>query len=283
MTGRLRSLLARVTLRLWPFPLGVGAIMRLIRPPAPAQPVITRRLRGFPLRFRFQPGSPHGRLLYYRGLAEERLILKLRQLLRPGMTFVDVGANIGLYSVVAAHCVGPTGKVFAFEPQQSLAGRFWENVELNHLGNVIYEPVALGKTPGTSNLFQVSGHDGQATLRLRPEERSVGPVAVVTVRTLSDVLREHGVVSAHGMKIDVEGGELEVLEGFQDRMTAAPPRFIIFECINTHLARFGHRSHDLIAFLRRHGYTVYQPLRTRWAPVALDAVPTATDLLAIHR
>jgi FkbM family methyltransferase len=256
--------------------------MRLVRPPAPTQPILTRRLRGFPLRFRFSPGSPHGRLLYYRGLADERLILRLRQLLRPGMTFIDVGANIGFYSVVAAHCVGPTGRVFAFEPQQALAERFWENVTLNRLGNVIHEPVALGRTPGTSNLFQISDHDGQATLRLRPGERSVGPVAVVTVRTLSDVLREHGVASVDGMKIDVEGGELEVLEGCQDWMTAAPPRFIIFECIESLLARFGHRSHDLIGFLRGHGYTVYQPLRTRWAPVVMDAVPFPTDLLALH-
>ena len=256
--------------------------MSLIRPPTPTQPIVTRRLRGFPLRFQFQPDNAHGRLLFYRGLAEERLILRLRQLLRPGMTFIDVGANIGLFSVVAAHCVGPTGRVFAFEPQQGLAERFWENVNLNRLGNVIHQPVALGSTPGTSDLFQPTGHDGHATLRMRPEERTVGPVAVVTVRTLSDVLRKYGVVSVDGMKIDVEGGELDVLEGFQDWMTAAPPRFIIFECVTKHLVRFGHRSHDLIGFLQRHGYTVYQPLRTRWAPIVMDALPARPDLLALY-
>lgn len=256
--------------------------MRLLRPPSPTQPILTRRLRGFPLRFRFQPDSPHGRFLYYRGLAEERLILRMRQLLKPGMTFVDIGANIGLYSVIAAHCVGPTGRVFAFEPQQGLAERFWENMKLNRLDNVIHEPVALGRTPGTATLFQLSGDDGRATLRLRPEERSVGRVAVVTVRTLSDVLREHEVVSVDGMKIDVEGGELDVLEGSQDWMTVAPPRFIIFECIKMLLARFGHRSQDLIDFLRGYGYTVYRPLRTHWAPVLGDALPAQTDLLALH-
>jgi FkbM family methyltransferase len=256
--------------------------MRIIRPPAATQPVITRRLRGFPLRFRFNPGSAQGRLLYYRGLSEERLILKLRQLLKPGMTFIDVGANIGLFSVVAAHCVGPNGRVFAFEPQEGLAAPFWENMRLNRLSNVIHVPVALGSTSGTSHLFQISGNDVQATLRLRPDERSMSPGAVVPVRTLSDVLREHGVGSVDGMKIDVEGGDLDVLEGFRDWMVAAPPRFIFCEAIDRLLARFGHQSDDLIRFLRGYGYAVYQPLPTRWAPLAPEASVVANDVLAVR-
>ena len=256
--------------------------MRLIRPPVPTQPLVTGRLRGFPLRFRFDPSHVNGRLLCYRGMCEERLILRLRHLLKPGMTFVDAGANEGLYSVIAAHCVGPSGRVLAFEPQQSLAERFWENVRMNHLGNVILEPVALGRAPGVSNLFQVSRRDIHATLRLRPDERSVGPEVVVPVRTLSDVLREHGVASVDGMKIDVEGSEIDVLEGFESWMNTAPPRFIIAECIDVNLARFGHRSRDLVGFLQAHGYAVYQPLRARWAPVVMDAAPLRTDLLALH-
>jgi FkbM family methyltransferase len=282
VSDQLRSLLAHAALRLWPFQFGIGTIMGLIRPPVPTQPLVTGRLRGFPLRFRFNPAPVHGRLLYYRGLAEERLILRLRRLLKPGMTFIDVGANEGLYSVIAAHCVGPSGRVLAFEPQQSLAERFWENVTMNRLGNVIREPVALGSTPGVSKLFQTSRRDMHATLRLRPDERSVGPDVMVTVRTLSDVLREHGVASVDGMKIDVEGGEIEVLEGFDHWMKAAPPRFIFVECIDVHLARFGHRSRDLISFLQERGYALYQPLQAGWAPVVMEAPPLRTDLLALH-
>ena len=174
LTAQLRSFLAHAALWLWPFHFGIGTIMGLIRPPVPAQPLVTRGLRGFPLRFRFDPSPALGRVMYYRGLAEERSIVRLRQLLKPGMTFIDVGASVGLYSVVAAHCVGPSGRVVAFEPQQSLAERFWENMRMNRLGNVILEPVALGKAAGASTLFQVSRHDMQATLRLRPNERSVG-------------------------------------------------------------------------------------------------------------
>jgi FkbM family methyltransferase len=256
--------------------------MGLIRPPVPAQPFVTGRLRGFPLRFRFDPSTLNGRLLYYRGMCEERLIVRLRRLLKPGMTFIDAGANEGLYSVIAAHCVGPGGRVFAFDPQKSLAEQFWENVEMNRLKNVVLESVALGRAPGQSTLFQIGRHHGHATLRLRPDERSVGPEIVVTVRTLSEVLRQHGVASVDGMKLDVEGAEIDVLEGFESLMKAAPPRFIIAECIDAQLARFGYRGRDLVAWLQGHGYAVYRPLPARWAPVVMDALPLRTDLLALH-
>lgn len=282
LTAQLRALAARAALRLWPFHFGFGTIMGLIRPPVPTQPLVTRRLRGFPLRFRFDPSHVNGRLLYYRGMCEERLILRLRQLLKPGMTFVDAGANEGLYSVIAAHCVGPSGKVFAFEPQRSLGERFWNNVRMNGLNNVILEQVGLGGTPGQANLFQVSRRDIHATLRLRPDEQDVGPETTVPVRTLTDALRERGVTSVDGMKLDVEGAEVDVLRGFEGLMQARPPRFMIIECIDVNLARFGHRSRDLVALLQAHGYTVYQPLRTRWAPVVLDSAPLRTDLLALH-
>jgi FkbM family methyltransferase len=277
-----RSLLALVVLRLWPFPRGLDRIVRIVGLPAPAPRLVTRRLRGLPLSLRFNPRTCQGRFLYYRGLCDEALIHKLRQLLRPGMTFVDVGANIGLYSVVASHCVGPTGRVVAFEPQESLAELFWENVKCNRLDNVLLEPVALGRAAGTSSLFQVTENDGQATLRLRPEEQSLGPAEVVTVRRLSDVLRDRGIASVDGMKIDVEGGELEVLQGFEDWMTVAPPQFILVECISRLLGRFGHRSRDLVDFLRGHGYSLYEPWRDRWIPVAPAALPFAKDILALQ-
>jgi FkbM family methyltransferase len=202
-------------LRLWPFSFGLEGLVRLIGLPAPAPGLITRPLRGFPPRLQFNPRTYQGRFLYYRGPYEEPQIRTLRRLLRPGMTFVDVGANIGLYSVVAGYCVGPAGKVIAFEPQQGLADVFWENVRINGLDNVIREPVALGRMAGMSSLFRVNDNDGQATLRLRPDERSVGAVVVVPVRRLSDVLHEHNIASVDGVKIDVEGGELEVFEGFE--------------------------------------------------------------------
>jgi len=272
-----------VVVRLWPVPYGVTRILRVIRPPpVRAAQLLTTRLRGFPLQLRFDPRGAQGYFLYYRGVYEERLLRKLRQLLAPGMTFVDVGANIGLYSVVAGHCVGPRGLVLAFEPQAELAPVFWENVRMNRLSNVRHAAIALGRTAGVSSLFRVNDSPGQVSLRLRPDERSVGPAAVVTVRTLSEALREQGVVSVHGMKIDVEGGDLDVLEGFREWLAATPPKFIFCECIDRLLARFGHRSEDLIRFLRGYGYVVYYPSRTRWALLEADAGSVTHDLLALH-
>jgi FkbM family methyltransferase len=280
--ARLGSLVAYVALRFWPFRFGLGTIIRVVGLPAPRQALVTRRLRGLPLRLQFNPRSCQGRFLYYRGQYEERLIAKLGELLRPGMTFVDVGANIGLYSVIAAHLVGPAGRVLAFEPQASLEPVFLANVRMNDLANVTLERVALGSVSGTSDLFQVTDYDVQATLRLRPDEQSVGAAVRVPVRTLSEVLRAHGIAAVDGMKIDVEGGELDVLQGFADAFATAPPRFIVFECIDALLLRFGHTGAELIEFLRARDYTVYEPRRRGWAPVALDGSPLSKDMVAIR-
>ena len=89
MIGRLRSFLVHAALRLWPLRFGLGRVIRVVGLPEPGTTFATRSLRGLPLRLQFDPRSCQGRFLYYRGLYEERSILKLRELLRPGMTVVD--------------------------------------------------------------------------------------------------------------------------------------------------------------------------------------------------
>jgi FkbM family methyltransferase len=198
------------------------------------------------------------------------------------MTFVDAGANVGLYSVVAGHRVGPAGRVLAFEPQAHLAPLFRENLQLNGLANVVLESVGLGSAAGVANLYQVTEHDVQGTLRLRADERSMGEVQQVPVRTLAVALRDRGVVLVDGMKIDVEGAELDVLRGGAEWLAATPPRFILFECFDALLRRFNDRSADLIAFLRDRGYTIFRQRRARWAPLGPDGAGAVGDLLALR-
>ena len=57
---------------------------------------------------------------------------------------------------------------------------------------------------------------------------------------------------------------------------------VLFECIDANLARFGHRSRDLVGCLQDHGYTVHQPVRTRWIRIGRDTAPLQADLLALH-
>jgi hypothetical protein len=105
---------------MWPFPIAHVRLMQFLNPPEVGDGFVVEKLRGFPLYVEFDPNSYIGRYLLYRGIFEEQIFNKMRQLLKPGMVVVDAGANIGLHTVVGAHLVGGRGKVISIEPQSDV-------------------------------------------------------------------------------------------------------------------------------------------------------------------
>ena len=93
--------------------------------------------------------------------------------LKSGMTVIDVGANIGLYSILAAKQIGPGGSVWAFEPSKESASRLDRNLTLNHCTNVRVYRVALADIPNTSLPLASDPGFGDAYRYLRPSSRSV--------------------------------------------------------------------------------------------------------------
>src|SRR5438309_4114648 len=83
----------------------------------------------------------------------------LLEFLGPGMTFIDIGAHHGLYSLLASKKVGPSGRVVAFEPSPREFRRLRWNLALNRCRRVRAEPFALGATDGTADLFVCLGWD----------------------------------------------------------------------------------------------------------------------------
>jgi FkbM family methyltransferase len=132
----------------------------------------------------------------------------LRRLVRPGMIFCDVGANIGVFTLLAARLVGPKGRVFSFEPVPSNFCVLRRNVEANKYGNVVCIPKAVSQQNGTSRLF-LSRFCGSHSLVGEPAEYTGEFLDVETLRL--DSLP--GLKRIDVLKIDVEGVELDVLEG----------------------------------------------------------------------
>jgi FkbM family methyltransferase len=127
--------------------------------------------------------------------------------LRSGMTVVDVGANIGVHTVYFANAVGPSGHVFAFEPQRILHQILCGNVALNQHGNVVALNAGLGAQSGTILVPRIdyARNANFGGLSLGKWERG----EEVPLRTLDSCAPE----ACHLIKIDVEGMELAVLEG----------------------------------------------------------------------
>ncbi|NAZ11478.1 MAG: FkbM family methyltransferase [Desulfurococcales archaeon] len=127
----------------------------------------------------------------------------IKSRLREGVVFVDVGANVGYYTLVASKLVGATGHIYAIEPVPSTAVILMVNAKLNGCGNVIVRKVATWYTRGKLVLkISVSAYGYASVVR-------EGTSVTVDASTLDDILRDEA--SIHLIKIDVEGAELEVL------------------------------------------------------------------------
>jgi len=253
--------------------------MALLDPPLRPGLAVTR-LRGYPLRLEYDRGSYLGRFLEYRGMYEEALIKTMFRELRPGGCMVDVGANIGLHTVVAAHRVGPEGRVLALEPQRRIHDRLLTNIALNELRNVVVRRVAASTREGELVLHQPNaGNDGQATLALSAGERSAGAESI-RAESLDRILDE-AVPDRRPemMKLDVEGAELDVLRSAPRLFATQPPRYLFIECIERHLNRFDATSGTLMDWLARAGYRLRALRAGRWVPVS-PADGLNLDLLA---
>jgi len=146
------------------------------------------------------------------GLYELRKQKVLSSLLRPGGTFIDVGANKGDFSLLAAKLVGRNGRVLSFEPEPTNCQWIAKSVKLNGYDNITLYELALSDTNGRAQLY-LGKKSGWHTLVKGQPYRSEGVLKVAT-RTLDRVLGERtGNSRVDMMKIDVEGAELEVLKG----------------------------------------------------------------------
>lgn len=181
---------------------------------------------------------------------ERRDTRRVAQLLRPGMTFVDVGANVGYFSLLAASRVGPRGRVLSFEPSPYAYGRLVETCERNGISQVEVLQAGLADVPGSLPLQITPGIHANHTPSLVRQEGATE--LMVPIRTLADVLR--GIDRVDVMKIDVEGFELKVLAGGADLLRAGVVRRILVEVSDPWLRRAGASAGQLCSQLRILGF-----------------------------
>ncbi len=182
-----------------------------------------------------------------RGLAD---ITRITRDLAPGDTFVDLGANIGVFTVHAARAVGPQGCVLAIEPSPAMLERLRFNVNANGFKNVRIAPVAVGETRGEATFHTLPAAHGSASLHEMP-----GSTAQMTVpvEPLCALLEAHGIARVEAMKVDIEGYEDRALIPF---FAEAPrtlwPRRIFMET----LGRGRRWRQDCVAHLLGLGYAM---------------------------
>lgn len=157
-----------------------------------------------------------------RGVYEDVVVRWLRESLKPGHVFLDIGANVGFYSVSASRRIGPAGRVVAIEADPLVAAILRRNFEANHLSNATVVSAALTDCPGTVRLGRAPASGWTGLYYGKAEEW-----IEVSALTGDGLFRSLGVGRIDAVKIDVEGAEGRVLAGMKDVLSKVGPALLI--------------------------------------------------------
>jgi FkbM family methyltransferase len=245
-------------------------------------PFVIRWLHG--IKLHVYPRDETCREIYLAGFVEPDEFLFLDRVLKPGMVVMDVGANLGIYTIFSAAKVGRSGLVVSIEPSSREYRRLQENCALNHYSNVTALKVGVSDHQGEARL-QVArdDHAGHNTLGsfvysntlLETEE-------VIRVETLDAILRSQKLDHVDLIKMDIEGAEEKALLGAKYILKSIRP-VILFECQELTLKLQGASPDRIQEYLRAFDYQLYA-FGDAGKVIPLEAVShPSIDLIAIPR
>lgn len=185
------------------------------------------------------------------GTHEKEAFRLFCSMIRPGQTVVDIGANVGFYTLAAARAVGPQGRVIAFEPEPNNCERIRRNLEANGHRNVTVCQMAAGDRSGRARLFLGSDCGIHSLLR----ERASGAAIEVEMVSLDDYFERHD-LTPDLVKIDAEGVELQVLQGMRRTLARFPNMAVICEIYDPSPEVVRRKKAEAEALLEAHGLRV---------------------------
>ncbi|MGL5063931.1 MAG: FkbM family methyltransferase [Microcoleus sp.] len=199
--------------------------------------------------------SWHERMTYFLGRYHElEMQLFAMEAIEPGDTFIDIGANLGMITLIAARCVTTTGSVHSFEPNPMVFQRLQKNITDNELPQVTLHNCGLADKQTTLTLTVVNQELGMGTFTEIPEQdRSlISSQYQLPVYRGDDILPEE-LPGTTFIKIDVEGFEPLVIRGLDRTIQRWHPVFLT-EVVAQHLERGGSSVEELRALMEGYGY-----------------------------
>lgn len=200
----------------------------------------------------------------------------LEMIVQPGHVCMDIGTNIGVYTVMMALRAGGSGAVHSFEPVNHIRRRAKLNIQLNGCRNVVVNDCALGAEPGRLTMLQVKEGEFRGGTSSILETEAIAAMGrdhfdevEVDIRTLDSYVTDAGIDRLDFIKMDVEGFELSVLKGAERTLKELRPA-ILFEHDRKRLSKVGVDEAEFGRIFERAGYTVI-------APVSLGGVFTTHE------
>jgi FkbM family methyltransferase len=187
-------------------------------------------------------------------LPQDEVATFIQAYLREGDTVVDIGANIGRYTLLASQLVRPKGRVWAFEPTPSAFQALEANLKLNACKNVKVLRLAVAEKSGLIHLWDYRSFSNMNSIFPQNGELASKRIDCGAISGAEILGMVGGYIDL--LKIDVEGAELPVLRGFDNRL--ADVGCVIFECSLANYRRAGYSIGDVLGFLNGLGWQIYE-------------------------
>ena len=227
------------------------------------------------LRFHAEPDDLLQAYLYLFGVWEPNITAYVARTLRPGDTFVDVGANVGYFTLLASRLLGGAGHVVAIEASPEFTGALAANAKLNRCTNLRTVNVAAADRPALLEFFQPCRHNRGNTTSVQPAP-TPRPLFSVEAAALPEILTPDELARARLVKIDVEGAESAVVRGLVPAMSRLRiDAELIVEINPDLLAMQGTSAAELVGLLAAHGFHAYSIANPYCVPDYVSRRPPA--------
>ena len=219
--------------------------------------------------------------LFWYGYYEKELGDLLNKIVKPGDVFLDLGANIGYFSLLVATNF-PSVKVISFEPVQELFQNMNDNISLNSIKNISTVHAAVGETSEEKELFVAAPDNLGMSSFYQPGNYS-GKTERVKVVTIDDWFKTSGLSKMDVIKLDIEGSELAALKGMKEILQKQKP-ILIVEVNPETLSMFNLKPSDIYDYLKQLNFEGFLILENaRLEHLNQVEINQTTNILFIHK
>jgi FkbM family methyltransferase len=217
---------------------------------------------GLNFRLKVDLAEVYGYWMYMLGQIEPVVSFIVRRLFHSNGVMLDIGANVGYYSILAAYAC-PNGQVWSFEPSPRTYGILCENIQANRLQNVVARQLALGETHSMLK-FNIYGDQALNSVSVSAEHRHPffpgGPVQVLNVEctTIDDVMNDNHIERVDLIKLDIEGYEYFALKGAERLLARPDAPILVCEIEPLWLKQFELSASGVIRYVQSLGYRCFE-------------------------
>ena len=219
------------------------------------------------------------RTLWLERKYEPELQSILMEYLAPGGVFVDIGANVGFFTLLASRLVGNTGHVYAFEPAPRTFAALNRNIQLNQIQNVTPMQLGLSDAQGEAAFYpDPGGNSGAGSLRPHPNNTAA---ITVDLDSYDRLAAEMKLPVPSLIKIDVEGAEHKVVQGMSALLSQQHRPPILMEISEFSLEKQGSSRTSLLSLMRKFGYEARVATKVRQSVLSDSGIYFQFDALFV--